>query len=270
MRAPPLELIASHRRAPVLLALALLAPPLLAPRLAGAANPVEQEHRLIDEHSLLLDLPAMQAPAALSPWAIDASLEAVFIPHIDGRVADKVELTASDHTPVFPRPRIMIGLPAPAGLRAFAGVSYIPPVTVSQVSTHYIAGEVGLGLAPGLLRLGVRGHALYATTRSPVTEPSTRDVLETREVGAELSVGVHLGRGALAVEPYASAGAVSLAGRFRVTVDGAVLRSVYNGPSFAGGVRLLVRKRLEVVTELDAYPGRLTHAAVRFGYLFGG
>jgi hypothetical protein len=201
---------------------------------------------------------------------LDASVEAVLIPHVDGTVGFKHERTASDHTPVFPRPRVMLGLPAPAGLRAFVGLSYLPPLSVGGVSTHYGAVEAGVGYAPGALRLGARAHALFATAHAPVTEPTTKDVLETREAGADLSVGLHLGRKGLELTPYAGAGVVSLAGRFRVTVDGTVLRSTRTTAALDAGARLLVGSRWEVVTELDTYPGRLTHAGFRLGYLFGG
>ena len=37
----------------------------------------------------------------------------------------------------------MVGLPAPEGFRAFAGLAYIPPVTIQEVNTHYGAVEAG-------------------------------------------------------------------------------------------------------------------------------
>jgi hypothetical protein len=227
------------------------------------------EERLIDVHSLLLDLPPLQAPAALEAGVLDASLEVVTIPTIDGDVGNKHELTASDHTRLFPRPRLMLGLPVPHGLRAFAGLAYLPPVELRRVSTHYLAAEAGLGLAPGPLRLGLRGHAAYAVARSPVTEPTTRDVLRTEIAGADAAVGLHLGLGGLELEPYAGAGLVALRGRFRVTVDGTVLRSRRTGPALHAGLRLLLRSRWEAVAEADAYPGRLAHADLRLGYLLG-
>jgi hypothetical protein len=252
-------------RATALLALALCT----VPGAARAQDVPYLESRLIDVHSLLLDLPPLQAPAALTAGALDASLEVVSIPYIDGDVGTKHELTASDHTRIFPRPRLMLGLPAPLGLRAFAGISYIPPIEIRRVSAHYLAAEAGLGLTPGPFRLGLRGHAVRAVSRSPVTEPATRDVLRTELLGADAAVGVHLGSGALELEPYAGAGLVALRGRFRVTVDGTVLRSRHAGLALHAGLRLLLRSRWEAVAEADAYPGRLTHADLRLGYLFG-
>ena len=43
---------------------------------AARAQLAREEHRLMEVHSLLLDLPPVQAPAALSPGTLDASLAA--------------------------------------------------------------------------------------------------------------------------------------------------------------------------------------------------
>ncbi len=251
-------------RTPLLLALVACA----APGLSRAQTMLDQEQRLIDIHALLLDLPPLQAPAALEGGTLDASLEAVTIPHIDGTTGARRQLTASDHTPVFPRPRVTLGLPA-GDLRAFVGLAAIPPLELRQVSTAYVAGEAGLGLASGALRVGARLHAVYASSRAPVTDPTTRDVLETAGGGADLAVGLHLRPGGLALEPYAGLGAVTLHGRFRVTSDGNVLHSTTTGALVVAGLRTVVLGRWELVGELDAYPGRLVHTDVRVGYLFG-
>lgn len=253
------------RCAAVLAALAACA----SPATASAQTMLDQEQRLIEIHSLLLDLSPVQAPAALARGTIGASLEAVSIPHIDGTTGAKEQITASDRTRLFPRPRVMFGLPAPERFRAFAGLSYIPPVAIRDVSTHYAAAEAGFGYVPGVLRVGLRVHALYATSRAPVTDPATRDVLETRAGGADLGVGGRFVRGTLALEPYAGAGFVALHGRFEVTSDGNVLTSDYAGAALQLGLRLVFRSRWELVTELDGYPGRLLHTNFRVGYLFG-
>lgn len=235
---------------------------------AGAQTMLDQEERLIDIHSLLLDLPPLEAPGALPAGRASLGLELVTLPVIDGTTGGKRQITASDRTRVFPRPRLAAGLPAPEGFRAFAGLSYIPPIAIREVSTHYGAAEAGLAWVPGVPRAALRGHLLYATSRSPVTDPATRDRLETWEYGADLSAGARFAFPLGSVEPYAGAGVVRLRGRFRVTSDGAVLRSAYTGAALHAGSRLLLRDRWEGVAELDAYPGRLVHAVLRLAYLF--
>ncbi|MFT3916693.1 MAG: hypothetical protein QM704_22215 [Anaeromyxobacteraceae bacterium] len=236
---------------------------------ARAQTMLDQEQRLIDIHSLLLDLPAVQAPGALAAGELSASVELVTIPTIDGTTGSKRQITASDRTPVFPRPRLALGLPLGDRLRAFLGGAYIPPVRINEVSTHDLSAEAGVALSAGWLRAGLRLHGILARSSSPVTDPATRDVLTTRMGGAEVSIGASLAAGpVLRVEPYASAGVVSLRGRFRVTSDGNVLTSRHTGPALAAGARLLVRGRLELAGEVNAYPGRLVHPALRAGWVF--
>lgn len=230
----------------------------LAPALSRAQTMLDQEQRLIEIHSLLLDLRPLAGPGALTPFQWEVGLEAVAIPEIDGTTGSKVQITASDRTRVFPRPRLAVGLPAPTGFRAFAGLSYIPPFRIRDVSTHHVAAELGAAWVPGRLRVGVGVRALYADSRSPVTESSTRDTLLTTGWGGSLSLGWSLSfqGGRLEVLPWAGAGIVDVHGRFRVTSDGNVLESDHAGASLNGGVRLRY-DRWVAVAELDAYPGRL-------------
>ena len=252
------------RVAPLVAALAACA----APRPATGQTVLDQEERLIELHALLLDLPPVGSPAALAAWDTGVSLELVGIPPIDGTTGSRRQLTASDHTRLFPRPRLQLGLPAPGGCRAFAGLSWIPPLELRDVSTNALAAEAGFGVARGAFRGGVRVHGVVARARAPVTDPATRDVLDAVVGGAELAAGAHLAWAALALDPYAGAGLVALHGRFRVTSDGNVLASSHAGPALHAGARLLYRSRWEGVVEVDAYPARLVHVDVRVGYVF--
>jgi hypothetical protein len=241
-----------------------------APAGAWAQTMLDQELRLIDIHCLLLDLPPLQGPGNLAAWQWDLGLEGITVPDIDGTTGTKVQLTASDRTKVFPRPRLALGLPAPEGFRAFAGVSYVPPLQIRDASTNLIALEAGFAWTPDPFRVGVRGHALYAYSIAPVTDPTTRDTLETGEYGADLSAGwtfaVEAAR--LDIQPYAGGGIVALHGRFRVTSDGNVLESRYTGASLHAGLRLALAGRWEGVVEVDGYPSRLVHTNFKLGYVF--
>jgi hypothetical protein len=248
---------------------ALAAAALLAalPGAAGAQTLFDQEQRLIQIHSLLLDLPPVDAPGAWRRGEASLGLEVVTIPTIDGTTGSKRQLTASDQTRAFPRPRVALGLPAPEGFRAFAGLSYVPPVEIRRISAHLVAGEAGIAWAPGALRLGLRGHALYARTQSPVTDPGTRDVLRAAEAGLDLSGGYDLGLGPARLTPYAGVGFTRLSGDFRVESDGAKLSSRYTAAALHGGLRLLVMDHWEAVGEWAVYPGRLIHPRFRVAYV---
>lgn len=241
---------------------------LLAVAPARAQTMLEQQQRLIEIHSLLIELPPVEAPGAYRPYEVSLGAEVITIPSIDGTTGGRRQITASDHTPLFPRPRLAVGLPAPEGFRTFVGAAYVPPFTISDVSTHYGAVEAGVAYAPAPLTVGLRVHAVYAFSKSPVTEPQTRDTLESFLYGAEVAAGYRVESGWLAWTPYAGAGVTHLHGRFRVTSDGVVLTGDQAVAALHAGLRLRVKSGLEAVGELDAYPGRLVHPNFRVAYTF--
>lgn len=236
---------------------------------ATAQTMLDQELRLIQIHSLLLDLTPAQAPGALAPGELSLGLELIGIPYIDGTTGGKVQITASDRTRVFPRPRFALGLPAPEGFRTFVGLSYIPPIPINGVSTHYGALEAGIAWVPGAATVGLRGYVLVASSRAPVTDPDTRDTLDTFEVGGNLSAGYRFDLGPVSLTPYAGPGVVYLDGRFTVTSDDYVLESQYTSLTLNAGVRMLLARHWEAVVEVNGYPGRLVHVNVLLGYAFG-
>ncbi|HEY6098225.1 MAG TPA: hypothetical protein VIW03_02265 [Anaeromyxobacter sp.] len=239
---------------------------LLAAGTARAQTMLDQEERLIELHSLLVAIPAVQAPGALRPGEASLGLEIVGIPAIDGTTGGRRQITASDRTRVFPRPRLALGLPLAGDLRAFAGVAYIPPIEIRGVSSHLAAAEAGAAWVRGPLAAGLRLSAVYATSRSPVTDPGTRDTLRTIVAGADASLGYRLDLAPGSVTPYAGLGVHRVDGRFRVTSDGQVLTSRTTDLGLAAGARLLARRRVEAVLELVAYPGRLVHPNVRVAW----
>jgi len=236
---------------------------------ARAQTMLDQEVRLIEIHSLLVALPPGNAPGAYRPGELSLGVEVVGIPSIDGTTGGKRQITASDHTPLFPRPRLALGLPAPADFRAFVGIAYIPPITFRDVSSHLGALEAGLAWAPeGPLSAGLRGHVLAARSRSPVTEPDTRDTLDNFEFGADVSAGYRLDLGRASITPFAGVGVTRVAGDFKVTSDNYVLTSRTTNVGFSGGLRLVAARNIEAIAEMVVFPGRLVHPSFRLAWVF--
>jgi hypothetical protein len=235
---------------------------------AQAQTMLDQEQRLIEIHSLLVALQPGNAPAAYRPGQLSLGLEIIVIPPIDGTTGSKRQITASDRTPVFPRSRFAMGLPAPAGFRAFVGLAYIPPISIRDVSSHLGALEAGMAWAPdGPIAAGIRGHVLVARSQGPVTEPTIRDTLDTVEFGADLSAGYRLDFGPGSATPFASIGLTRVAGDFRVTSDGYLLSSTTTNLGFTGGVRLFGGRGIEAIAELVVFPGRLVHPTFRLAWV---
>ncbi len=235
---------------------------LLLGALAGSANAqtmLDQEQRLIEIHSLLVALPALEAPGALAPWQARFGIEVITVPLIDGTTGAKTQITASDQARAFPRLRAGVGLPLGGEWRAFAGLGWIPPVEVNQVTSNMIGLEAGAAWMNGPFSAGLRLHAEWADSTSPVTDPATRDRLITRIGGADLSAGWRFELGPVALTPYAGLGAARAEGIFTVTSDGYQLTSKTIDLALSAGLRVLAFAQFELVAELVAWPGVLIH-----------
>jgi len=251
------------RRALFVAALGALAPP------ARAQTMLDQEERLIELHALLLSLPQLAPPGALRSLESSLGLELVAIPTIDGTTGSKRQITASDRTRAFPRPRLALGLPAPQGLRAQVGLAYVPPIAIRDVTSHQVAAEAAFAWAPDPFAVGLRGQALWARSRSPVTEPATRDTLRAWALGADLSAGYRLDVGPASVTPWVGVRAVRVSGEFQVASDGYQLSRSATRLGLSGGVRLLAWRGLEAAAELTAWPSRLVHPSFRVAWVAG-
>lgn len=226
-----------------------------------------REERLVDIHSLLLDLPPIDAPGALEPWQLALSLELATIPPISGDVGPKREITASDHARLFPRPRLALGLPAPPGFRAFLGAAYIPPVEIAGISVNSLGAEAGIAWVDGPLRVGLRAHGVVARALSPVSAPYVRDRLSVAEGGWDVGAGWELRLGSLSLTPYAGMGQVWSRGDFRSSVDGGTVHSRRTSVAIDAGARALLLDHWEGAVEYSAYPGRLWSPRFRVGYV---
>lgn len=235
---------------------------LLAGSLAGPAlaqTMLDQEQRLIELHSLLLALPALDPPGALAPLQGRFGIEVVGVPLIDGTTGAKTQLTASDRTRIIPRLRGALGLPLGSDWRAFVGVGWIPPIVINRASSSMVGLEAGAAWNAGAFSAGLRLHGERADSRSPVTSPDTRDRLLTLIGGADLSAGWRVELGPATLTPYAGLGVARVDGTFTVTSDGYRLTSRTTDLVLAAGARLLLLRQVELVAELVAWPGLLVH-----------
>jgi hypothetical protein len=251
----------THARLAALLAV------LFAAAAGRAQTMLDQEERLIEIHSLLLAMEPGGPPGAYDWGQASLGVEMITIPPIDGTTGGKRQITASDRTPIYPRLRFALGLPAPEGFRASVGLAYIPPIELREVSSHLGALSGELAWTPGPFALGLRANVLVARSTSPVTDPATRDTLHDVEYGADVSAGYSFPLGVGTLTPYAGAGVTRVIGNFQVTSDGYVLHSRTVNPSLDAGVRLLAARSFEAAAELVAWPGRLVHPGFRIAWV---
>jgi hypothetical protein len=234
----------------------------LAATAVGAQTTLNQEERLIQIHSLLVALPPQTAPDGYAPGQVSLGLELIVIPSISGQIGGRnpPEITASDRTPVFPRPRLALGLPAPSDFRAYVGATYLPPFQINSASSHQFGLEGGYAWVPDTpLSAGLRAFALFAESKSPVTDANTRDTLDSFDAGADLSIGYRLDFEPFSLTPFAGIGFTYAQGDFRVFSDNELLTSNTVNLSVDGGVRVHMGLGFDAVGEVVAYPGVLVH-----------
>jgi hypothetical protein len=236
---------------------------------ARAQTMLDQEQRLIEIHSLLVAMPALESPGALGSLQPSLGVEVITIPVIDGTTGGRVQLTASDRARAFPRLRLALGLPVADGWRAFAGAGWIPPVDFKGLSSSMAGLEAGLAWSRGRLAVGLRVHGEWADSTSPVTNPATRDRLLTRVGGGDASAGWRFQAGPVDLRPYLGIGVARVKGTFTVSSDGHVLTSDTTDLALSAGLSLVPLRHLEVAAELVAYPGVLVHPGFRISWVPG-
>jgi hypothetical protein len=193
-------------------------------------------------------------------------------------------------SPVFPRPRLTVGLPAGFAFEA----SYLPPITVADATPNL--GSVALSrtsnvvlLAGGRsLDLTVRAHGTMGLVRGSITCPAkalqqeaarfacfgtteSKDTFRPTTYGADgaLSIGgptsawrAYLGAGALRLEPTFQVGFQQSDGFF----DDTRIAIHRTRPTLFGGAGWTILPRAELSLELFSLPGSMTTARLGAGY----
>lgn len=221
----------------------------------------------------------------LAPGAVRLSFDLTYVP-APGREISRASYCQrksenTDLSPVFPRPRLAVGLPG--GL--FLEGSYLPPVTVLDATPNL--GSLALGWSRvlreqpdgGATWLTLRAHATIGEVKGAITcseealqttsptqpcfgdEPSD-DGYEPNMVGGEVIVGW---RGTGRLSAYVGSGYTSISPRFQVNFtprggtrdDTRVLLDDSRLAAFAGG-QWRVTPRAAFTAEVYAVPKDLT------------
>jgi hypothetical protein len=173
----------------------------------------------------------------LSKGSIQLSVEATYVPSPSASVRQPEECYGqrkdenTDLSPVFPRPRLAIGLPASLVFE----VSYLPPITVADATPNLLSVSLArvqdVNEGPRPLTLALRVHGTVGRVRGPITCPS--DVLQQRSAsvacygreesedtfrpnmfGGEVALATRSANGRMSA--YAGAGATRIVPRFKV------------------------------------------------------
>ncbi|MDQ3137423.1 MAG: hypothetical protein M3Q93_07540 [Gemmatimonadota bacterium] len=237
------------------------------------------EAQLLAALAVPLAYGTVEAPAVPVPGAVRVALEVTYLPDVDEVIRTATQCRPGkgpEHTDLlfaFPRPRVMVGLPA--GLLVEA--SWIPPVRLNGVQSHLVGLSVARGFVLGGRgsRLTLRAHSTFGRIRAAITCPDeelentqsecfegTRsdDRYHPTTFGAEGVLGWSLGEGRL--RPFVGAGLNLLRPRFQVNFtdrfgtldDTRVEVNLARGALFAGATWTVARG-LGLSGEIYGAPG---------------
>lgn len=238
------------------------------------ADDQHQQDYLLNYFAMATSLSPLHAPVPDEPGHGSVSLELSVIPPLscDRRlVLARTKTEETNKAPLLPRPRGTFTFPAFGRFALYAGLGYVPPVTVFGTRNVIASGEVGLGYQQHPdkgLQLGGRYHYTLMKTVAEIAgpfdpaEPAVLDFFSGSTLGFDLMAGYHVG----GLVPYLAIGITDASTYFWIGDDGVVSNnaSPYLGPVASLGAQG-TWKHVVAAGELYAAPGRFDRA---FGQLF--
>ncbi len=223
----------------------------------------DQQDYLLNFFSLSTTLSPLHGPVPHEPGHGSVSLEASVIPPLSCERRLVLAYTKTEDTnkaPVLPRPRLLFSFPKLGPLVPYAGLAYVPPVTVFGTRNVIVSGEVGLGLpTEGAWSFGGRFHATLLKTTAEIAtpfnagDPAYDDFYVGSTFGVDLMAGLTLGEG---WTPYAALGFTDVSTFFFIGDDNFVGNNTtpYSGLTSSLGVDVKVVKHLSLAGEVYAAP----------------
>ncbi len=223
--------------------------------------------------ALSTTLSPIHGPIPHEPGTASIGIDALIIPPLSCEqryVMNWTKTEDTNKTPVAPRLRVTFATHAllKDKLVPYAGLAYVPPVTVAGVRSVILSAELGAGYkVHDKVQVGLRYHATMQKTvgdtagKFNVDDPDYDDLFLGSTMGLDLLVGVPLGElggGTIsALTPYLALGWLDASTFFWIGDDGYVANNLhpYFGPVFSLGADLLVKGRLRLGAEFYGAPG---------------
>lgn len=244
------------------------------------------EAKLLAYYAAPLTFSPSGSIGALAPGSVRLGFDITLIPAPGDEIrkTSRCFLEKEEKTqlsPVFPRPRLTVGLPA----GFFVEAMYLPPVTVGDATANL--ASVALGVARAITsRVGVavRAHTTFGQVKGPITCPRkalqlqsadeacygvapSEDTYRPNIIGGEVALTLATGE---RVKFYAGGGYASLSPRFRVgfqptdaPFDRTLVTTELTRLSFMAGGSLQLSAKIALTGELYSVPDDMT--TIRFG-----
>lgn|GEM_PF-779839 len=263
---------------------ALTSAPALAtidPECAGLPIPDDYDEQVQGDFlnnfaALSTTLSPIHGPIPHEPGNAAVGVDALIIPPLSCEQRYVLNWTKTEDTNkalVAPRLRVTFAMHAllKDKLVPYAGLAYIPPVTVAGVRSVIMSMELGAGYqAHEKVQVGLRYHATMQKTIGDTAgafshdDPDYDDLFVGSTMGLDLIVGLSLGElggGETpilnALTPYFAIGLLDASTFYWIGDDGYVANNLhpYFGSAFSLGVDLLAKERIRVGAEFYGAPG---------------
>ena len=242
----------------------------------GSYSEDAQQAFLMNYFALATSLSPLHSAVPLEGGQGSIGLELDFIPALGCHRRLVLGATKTEDTnkaPIAPRPRVLFQFKDLGPFKIYAGLSYVPPVTVFGTRNVIVGGEAGFGLQyDDGFEWGMRYHATLMKTIAEIATPFNKDTQPTEldfymgsTFGIDLIVGYDLPQ-VDGLKPYASLGFTDVSTFFYIGDNAHVTNNMDPYASVVGSLGAQYSMdRLEFAGEFYTAPGIIYTGRVRMG-----
>ena len=234
----------------------------------------DQEAYLLNYFSLATTFSPLHAPVPHKPGHGSVSLEGSIIPPLNCERRLVLAYTKSEDTnkaPAAPRPRLLFSFPKLGKLVPYAGLGYVPPITVFDTRNVIVSGELGVGVPlENGLQLGGRYHATLMKTIAEIATPFNEGdpAYDDFYMGSTMGLDFIFGKDFDGLEPYVAIGMTDASTFFYIGDDAVVTNNTqpYFAPALSAGLDIKKIKKLDTAVEFYTAPGVIYTGRLRVAY----
>jgi hypothetical protein len=235
-----------------------------------------QQDFLLNYFAMATTFSPLHKPMPHQPGRGSVGIELAIIPPLSCErrlVLDYTKTEDTNKAPMAPRPRVSFAFPQVGPVVPYAGLGYVPPVTVFGTRNVILSAEAGLAVpTEGKAEFGLRYHATLMKTVAEIATPFEEDgeAFDDLYVGSTFGLDLMAGYKTGPVTPYLAAGFTDASTFFYIGDDGIVGNNLdpYFGFTGSLGAQATFADHLHVAAELYTAPGVITTGRLRGSWVF--
>jgi len=250
---------------------------------ANAGPPADYDEQaqadfLLNYFSLATTFSPIHAPVPHKPGTGSVGLEVAVIPPLGCErrlVLNYSKTEDTNKAPAAPRPRVSFTFPKIGPVALYAGLGYVPPVTVFGTRNVIVSGEAGFGVhTDSGLQLGGRYHATLMKTIAEIATPFEEggEAYDDFYMGSTFGIDAMVGYKKSNWTPYAAIGFTDASTFFYIGDDAVVGNNLdpYASLVASAGTQWRPSSKIVVAGEFYTAPGYIYTARFHIGYVIGG